>query len=256
MSKHNYFFRFLIKINQFINSLLKRNLNKLNVTNLKKLIVNNKFFLIIFGAIILFFSYLSIPNIFNQNEISAEIKKNLLNELNLEFNFEKKLHYKFFPRPHFITNELSIIFNDNKISEIKKIKIYVSLDNLFSLKKMKVKDIIIENGNFNLTDSLIYVKDGKLILDASSEINISNIDEVYKFLLTPKKYRKKISTININFTYLFDEKIININDIKVDGTFNENLIKNFNQILLKENNLQNKIYFKKLINDAIRSYAG
>ena len=68
----------------------------------------------------------------------------------------------------------------------------------------------------NLTDSLIYVKDGKLILDASSEINISNIDEVYKFLLTPKNLRKKINKININFTYLFDEKIININNIKVD----------------------------------------
>ena len=26
----------------------------------------------------------------------------------------------------------------------------MSLDNLFSLKKMKVKDIVIENGNFNL----------------------------------------------------------------------------------------------------------
>jgi hypothetical protein len=62
--------------------------------------------------------------------------------------------------------------------------------------------------------------------------------------------------MNINFTYLFDEKIININDIKVDGILNENLSKNLNQILLKENNLQNKIYFKKLINDVIRSYVG
>jgi hypothetical protein len=62
--------------------------------------------------------------------------------------------------------------------------------------------------------------------------------------------------MNIKFTYLFDEKIININDIKVDGMLYENLSKSFNQILLKENNLQNKIYFKKLLNDAIRSYAG
>ena len=57
-----------------------------------------------------------------------------------------------------------------------------------------------------MTDSLIYVKDGKLILDASSEINLINLDEVYKFLLTPKNLRKKINKMNINFTYLFDEK--------------------------------------------------
>ena len=89
-----------------------------------------------------------------------------------------------------------------------------------------------------------------------SVVDLINLNEVYKFLLTPKNLRKKINKMNINFTYLFDEKIININDIKVDGTLNENLSKSFNQILLKENNLQNKIYFKKLINDAIRSYVG
>jgi hypothetical protein len=62
--------------------------------------------------------------------------------------------------------------------------------------------------------------------------------------------------MNINFTYLFDEKIVNINDIKIDGKFNKNLSNNFNQILFKDNKLQNKIYFKKLLNDAIRNYAG
>ena len=496
MSRHNNFVKILIKINNFINSLLERNLNKLNATNLKKILINNKIFLTIILAIILFFSYLSIPNIFNQNQISVELKKDLLDNLNLEFNFEKKLNYKFLPRPHFTTNESSIIFNENKISEINELKIYVSLENLFSLKNMKVQEIIIEEGNFNLnknnhgffikllgsnfkdiklqildsnifyrnlendvlfinhitnakytydpnesknilysknnifnlpysiefsnnedekklsskinieslnlklenqfsygeelksglsefnflnlksvaeyktnknyfefklfdqaqkskfsyngilnfrpfhsylegsaielnffhlfsanaiikqllkteilnnknidfklnisankiknfdnftnisleskiqeglidldltkfswkndvnfnlTDSLIYVKDGKLILDASSEINLINLDEVYKFLLTPKNLRKKINKINIGFTYLFDEKVININDIKVDGTSDEKLNNSLNKIYLKDNMLQNKIYFKKFLNNAIKSYAG
>ena len=51
-----------------------------------------------------------------------------------------------------------------------------------------------------------------------------NLDEVYKFLLTPKSLRKKINKMNINFTYLFDEKIININNIKVDDKSDQNLI--------------------------------
>jgi len=496
MNRHNYFVKILININNFINSLLERNLNKLNAANLKKILNSNKIFLTIFLVFILFLSYLSIPIIYNQNQISAELKKNLVEKLNLEFNFKKKLKYKFLPRPHFTTSESSLTFNKKKISEIDKIKIYVSLDSLFSLKNMKVKDVILEeanfnlnknnydffikllknnfkdikfeildsnifyrnlenevlfinnianakyiydinesknilysknnifnlpysielsnnedqkklsskikiegldieienqflygekynigssefnfsnlkstaeykanknyfefklfnraqkskfsyngklnfkpfysnlegsaieinfdhlfytNGiikqllkteilnnrnvnfkldisankvkkfdsfiniflkskiqeglidldetkfswkshvNFNLTDSLIYIKDGKLILDANSQVDLINLDEVYKFLQTPKNLRKKINKININFTYLFDTKVININDIKVDGTLNENLNNNFNQILLKENNLQNKILFKKLLNDAIRSYAG
>ena len=496
MNRHNYFFKILKKINNFINSLLERNLNKLNADNLKKILINNKIFLGIIFVIILFLSYLSIPNIYNQNQILAELKKDLAKKLNLEFNFEKKLDYKFLPRPHFTTNESLLMFNEKKISEINKIKIYVSLDSLFSLKNMKITNIVIEesnfdlnksnyeffikllnnnfkdikfeildsnifyrnlenevlfinnienakytydinesknilysknnifnlpysielsnnqdlkklnskikiesldleienqfsygekfntgllefnfsnsksiteyktnknyfefqlydkaqkskffyngklnfrpfhsnlegstveidfshlfsnNGvikqllkteilnnknidfklnisvnkiknfdnfeniflkskiqeglidldetkfswknyvNFNLIDSLIYTKDGKLILDANSEIDIINSDEVYKFLLTPKNLRKKINKMNINFTYLFDEKTLNINDIKVDGVSNENLLKNLNEIYLKENSLQNKIYLKKYLNDAIKNYAG
>ena len=496
MKKHNYLVKIFIKINNTINSLLERNLNKLNVANLKKILINNKFFLAIVLLVILFFSYLSIPNIFSQNQISVELKKNLLDKLNLEFNFEKKLNYKFLPRPHFTTSESSIIFNENIISKINKLKIYVSLENLFSIKNIKVLDVIIEEGNFNfdknnygffiklldndfedikleildsnlfyrnlenevlfinhitsakyiydlkksknilysknnifnlpysielsnnkdekkinskinveslnfqlenqfsygkdlkiglsefnflnsksvaeykagknyfqfklldkaqnskfsyngqlnfrpfhsylagsameinfsnlfsanaiikqllkteilnnknidfklniyakkvknfdnftniflnskiqeglididqtkfswknnvnfsLSDSLIYVKNGKLILDANSEINLINLNEVYKFLRTPKNLRKKINKININFTYLFEEKTLNINDIKIDGVSDKNLYKSLNKIDLKNNSLQNKIFLKKFLNDAIKSYAG
>ena len=90
MNRHNYFVKILIKINKFINSLLERNLNKLNAANLKKILINNKIFSTILLLVILFLSYLSIPNIYNQNQISEEIKKNLLEKLNLEFNFKKK----------------------------------------------------------------------------------------------------------------------------------------------------------------------
>ena len=65
-----------------------------------------------------------------------------------------------------------------------------------------------------------------------------------------------MNKININFTYLFDEKTLNINDIKVDGINNKNLLNNLNEINLKENSLQNKILLKNLLNNAIKSYAG
>ena len=498
MNRHNFFVKFLNKINSFINSLLVRNLNKLNAANLKKILINNKVFFTIILLVILFFSYLSIPNIFNQSEISVQLKKNLLKKLNLEFNFEKKLNYKFLPRPHFITNESSLIFNENKISEINKLKIYVSLESLFSLKNMKVKSVIIEEANFNLNkniysffiklldnkfqdikleivdsnifyknlendvlfinhidkakyiydpkefknilysknnifnlpysleasinqdekklnskinirslnlqlenqfsyreelksglsefnflnsktksiaeymvgknnfefklfdkaqkskfsyngklnfnpfhsylvgladtidfshlfsanaiikqlleteilnnkniyfklnisankiknfdnftniflnskiqeglidldqtkfswknhanfslaDSLIYVKNGKLVLDANSEIELINLDEIYKFLITPKNLRKKINKINVNFTYIFDKKTLNINDIKVDSKFDIDLPDNLNEINLKESSLQNKVHLKKFLNDVIKNYAG
>jgi hypothetical protein len=112
------------------------------------------------------------------------------------------------------------------------------------------------HANFSLTDSLIYVKNGKLVLDANSEIKLINLDEIYKFLITPKNLRKKINKINVNFTYIFNEKTLNINDIKVDGISNKSLLNNLNEIKLKENSLQNKVYLKKYLNDVIKNYAG
>ncbi len=60
----------------------------------------------------------------------------------------------------------------------------------------------------------------------------------------------------MKFTYIFDEKTLNINDIKVDGIYDKNLLNNLNVIKLKENSLQNKVYLKKFLNDVIKIYAG
>jgi len=227
MNSHNFFVKFLNKINNFINSLLERNLKKLNSDNLKKLLINNKIFLFIVLVIILFFSYLSIPNIFNQSEISAQLKKNLLNELNLEFNFEKKLNYKFLPRPHFITNESSLIFNESKVSKINELKIYVSLENLFSLKNMKVKNVIIEEANFNLNKKNygFFIK----LLD-------SNFKDI------------KLEVINSNIFYRnLENDVLFINKIiKNDYYFD---LKNLKNIAKFKNEIFNIPYLLELSND-------
>ncbi|WP_440910238.1 AsmA family protein [Candidatus Pelagibacter sp.] len=487
---------FYKKFSKFINNQLKTNLNKLNVDNFKTLFFNNKIFLSIVALLILFLFYLSFPNLHNKEEVASEIKKNLKNKLNLEFNFQEDLDYKFLPRPHFITNNSSINFKEDKITEIKKLKVYVSLENLFSLKNIKLNHILLEEANFNLNkknynffydllncnfnnfkfeilksnvfyrnlenevllinnisnakyyfdpqeiknvfyanneifnlpysikifddkiektihtkinieslrlnidnqttykdtnylgfseinlinnkslfeyqlnndlfefkffdtkkesdffykgrfnlkpfysnitgntnklnlsplfssnaiikellkteilnnknidfnlvisgnnieqfddfknvlikskiqeglvdidqskmtwknnidfeflNSLVFVKEGKLVLDSNVKIQINNSDELYKFLLTPKNLRKKISKVNINFTYLFDEKNIKVNNIRIDGKTLQKSEYSFNSILLKENNLQNKIYFKNLLNEVIKNYTG
>ena len=496
MNNPKFIASFFKKFSKFINNLLEKNLNKLNIDNFKNLLINNKIFLSIVALIILFLSYLSFPNIHNKEEVALEIKKNLKNKLNLEFNFQEDLNYQFLPRPHFTTNNSSIRFKEDKITEIKKLKIYISLDNLFSLKTIKLNHVILEDANFNLNknnhrffynlldsnfkdfkfeilnsnvfyrslkkevlfinnisnakyyfdpkeiknilysnneifnlpysikifdnkidkiihseinldslrlqlknqtlyadqnysglselilmnlknfleyeinesffefkyydklqnpefsyegkinlkpfysnivgnsnklnlsplfssnaiikellktkilnnknidfkliiagnkikeledfknvllkskikeglvdidqtkmtwrnhidfeflDSLIYVKEGKLILDSSVIIDINNSNELYKFLLTPKNLRKKIKKVNINFAYLFDEKNIKVKNIRIDGKTFEKYKYNFDNIFLKENNLQNRIYFKNLLNEFIKNYEG
>ena len=69
-------------------------------------------------------------------------------------------------------------------------------------------------------------------------------------------YRNKIQKIDLNFTYNFDQKVAELKDIKIDDKFNQNVNKILNNVILKKDDLQNKIYFKNLLNEAIKSYAG
>ena len=142
MNKHNFFVTFLKKINLSLNSLLKKYLNNLNFNNFSNIGKSNKIFITFVALIILFLSYLLIPNIYDKDEISKQLKNQLLNKFDLTFNFSSNLKYNFFPRPHFIYKGPTILKEQNEISKIEKLKIYVSLNNLFSLDNVKINDLI------------------------------------------------------------------------------------------------------------------
>ena len=150
MSKSKSITKYFININRNINNLLEANLNKLNFKNFLNLSRNSKIILTFVALIILFISYLLLPVFYKQAEVIKELRNELFSKLNLEFNFSSNYNYNFFPKPHFVINELSILKDQNQLSNIKKLKIYISADNLFSLKNIDIKDVIIEEANFNL----------------------------------------------------------------------------------------------------------
>ena len=496
MSKTNSLNKFLKNINYSINNLLEKNLNKLKFKNLIKLARSNKIILTFVALLIISLSYLLVPSFFSKDQVSKELKNKLSKKLNLNFKLSNDLNYNFFPRPHFKIQNANISIEDNNISELEELNIYLSANSLFSVKNIKIKDVIINKANFNLNkknyaffknllgnefsngalkiknsniffktsdndvlfinkilnmkyfydakelrnisyseneifnipyslevfknqkenkifskmkinflklklqneinlnkenkigkteiifnklkslvtyemndeffsfnyydklenpnffykglfnikpfysnvegkteelnlsyflendaivlqllkteifnnkniefkanilsnrisnnlnfinlnfnskikdglidlddtsfewrnfvnfkiaDSLVFVKNGELILDGRLQININEYNEVYKYLLTPKKFRKKIQSINFNFSYNFDQKSTSFSNIKVDGKFDRKLNQVLTGLNLKESNIKNKIYFKNLLNDAIKSYFG
>ena len=178
MSKSNSLIKFLKNVNYSINNLLEKNLNKLKLDNLINLIRSHKIILTFVALSVLFLSYLLVPTFFKEPQISNHLKKEISEKYNLNLNFKKKLNYNFFPRPHFTNNETIIFHNNIAISKIKKIKIYVSADNLFKLKNIEVNDLIIENANFDINKNN-YNFFTKLLnnnfLDKKLEIKKSNI---------------------------------------------------------------------------------
>ena len=181
---------------------------------------------------------INLDYLFGSNAIIAQLlKTEILNNKNIDFKLN-------------ITADT--VYNNSNIKNI--------------FLKSKIQDGLIDTdqtkfewrdfADFELLESLIFVKNGELVLDGKIKIKINDYNKVYKFLLTPRNYRNKIKQIDFNFTYNFDKNIAELNDIKIDNKINQNVNKILNNVVLKKNELRNKIYFKKLLNEAIKSYAG
>ena len=203
MCKHNHFVIFLKRINLSINNQLEKYLNKFNDINLLDITKSNKVLLIFVASIILFLSYLSIPHIYDKLEVRKELENQIFNRFNLNLTLNKDFNYKFYPRPHFIIKESFLLVDGKKISNIKDTRIFVSLSNLFSLKDIIIKDIIVENTNFNLdkNSSSFFLK----ILDNNfleSNFVIKNSNIFFK------NSEKKVMFINKikNMKYYYDAK--------------------------------------------------
>ena len=187
MSKTNFFVKHLKNINNFINNLLEKNLNKLNFKNFSFLLKNNKIILTFVALFVIFISYLLIPTFYNQNDVSKELKNKLQSKFDLNFKFSQNIKYNFFPKPHFIITDSKILNNKKEISKISKLKIFISFDDLFSLKNIEVKDLILENANFHLnTKNYNFFiklldenfKNGNLIIKNSNVFFRNSMDEV------------------------------------------------------------------------------
>ena len=222
MSKQNNYIKFLKKIYLSINSLLEKNLNKLNFKNLSNIAITNKVFITFLILSIIFFSYILIPHTYNKDDIRKELENQLLDKFSLNFVFSKNLNYKFFPRPHFILKNSAIIENQSKLSDINKLKIFVSLNNLFSLEDITIKDVILENTNFNLNKKhynfFINLLDnnfsaGNFIIKNSNIFYRNNEQDVLflnkikkmKYYYDPKELRNIVSSTNkiFNIPYSF-----------------------------------------------------
>ena len=237
MSKKNFFVKYLKNITSFINNLLEKNLNKLNLRNFSFLIKNNRVIITFVALFVVFITYLLLPNLYNQNDISKALKNKLQEKFDLNFKFSQKIKYNFLPRPHFTTTDSIIYKNQKEISKIGKLKIFVSLDNLFSFKNIGAKKLIFEKANFNLNaknynfflDLLnTNLKDGDLIIKDSNIFFKNHENEVLFInkILKKRYYYEKKELKNIFYS---ENEIFNI-PFEIETFLNEDKSKIFSEI--------------------------
>ena len=136
---------------------------------------NNQFHLIfiifsIFFSIILF---LSAPTLFDYKKMHQKIQKEIESEFNININKITKINYGFMPSPHLVVEkaELKIEKDLPKIADLKNVKLFISLFDLYNYKNITIKKIELnkenlyfDNLNFKKLINHFYEKKNKPIL--------------------------------------------------------------------------------------------
>ena len=202
------------------------------------------FFIIFFGTAIFF----SIPSFYDYKKYNQQIEKTINNEFKFKIHNLKDISFRFIPSPHLLIKKSDFKINDNEsdlISELKNIKVFISITDLYKKDQFKIKRIEISKANFylnnislkNLTQNLkkdivnhLIIKKSKFFFknDDDEIILISTIKNLdYKIDFTNDKKIFKVNgnifDTNYEFKYLLDYKNPNIQKINLEFK-NPNLI--------------------------------
>ncbi len=219
----------MINKNRKINYVLKENYLNFNSIN-DELFgeINIKPF---FLSIDLKYYLIDLKKIFKDNSILINIlkseilnNKNLNGEINIKadklkgFNFIDKIQSKI------LLEEGDIIIND-------------------------LKTIFKESVIITLNDTQLIVDDNNLKFSGFADLDFINVKKFFEHYQINIKDRKYIKKIKLGFLFHFDNKFVEIDNLKVDGISNkklESFLKNFNS---KKENIFNKIIIRNSIKD-------
>jgi hypothetical protein len=181
---------------------------------------------------------LSSKNLFNDNSIFIDlINSEIFNNKNLSGSF------------HLNVNDIT------NINELKKLKLKISIEDgeiRFSDSSIMWKDDLMISFN----ESVLNVNDDGINFLGTIILNFLDINNFYSSFQIPKKNRKKIEKIQLDFIYNFNDKGMRFDNPRINGSQNsdlEELLNNFNS---KSSRIFNKVKFKNFVNSFFSTYAG
>ena len=159
----------------------------------------------------LYLFYLSIPTLYNKDALQKDITNKLMKEFKINFSLSSNIKYLILPAPHVLVENVKIFDNNLKdpkeLSQIKKLKIYISQKNLFDQNDLKITKILVEDANFLVQNKSYEFFDDYLKNQFSKKkVTIKNSNFFFK-----DKNNKTISIFPIKKINLFydEEKLVN-----------------------------------------------
>ena len=185
--------------------------------------IDKKIFLSIVLIIVLVISYFLAPVFYNKENLRTELENQAYKKYNLKVKLDQPIKYRLFPKPHFFSQNIKLIYNDNDIAKTETLKIFISIRNLFTFKSLDIKNLIFNKTNFNINSkNFIFFKSllipqnknydvefigGKFFyIDKNDDvIFVSNIKKLKYFFFSEKFLNKIESKINVfNIPINFD----------------------------------------------------
>ena len=167
----------------------------------------------------------------------------IVNILNSEILNNKNLNGKI---NFIIENIEGINFLDQVVFDIVFEEGDIFINNL----KTIFKDSVI----INFDDVQLIINNNKLTF--AGYINLDFIDpmELYAHFQLNRADRKNIKKIKFGFLFNFDDKFVEIDNLKVDGKTNQNLEKFLNNFNSRKENIFNKIVLRNSIKNFFKNF--
>ena len=193
------------KIINFFNKI--SSFNKFKSSKLIKISRFNKILIFLIALLFIYLFYLSVPALYNKESLQKDITEKLSNDFNVNISLSSDIKYLILPAPHILIQDVKI-FDDNKknpkeLSQIKKLKVFISQKSLFNQKNLRINKFLIKDANFLIQKSdFEYLNNFINKKFSKKKINIKNSNIFFK-----DKKNETISIFNIhNLQLFYDEK--------------------------------------------------
>ena len=168
--------------------------------------------------IILILTYFLIPAYYNKNEVKILLQNQIFDEYDIKVKFDGEIKYNLFPKPHFSTKNLLITHDEDDIVKSNHTKIYVSAKKFFSLKKLKIKDLVLKKAEFSTSSSNINFflnvlnskKNQNKVIIKNSNLFYKDKNKDVIFLLKIKKLYFLYDKKNLEHKMFLNSEIFNI----------------------------------------------
>ena len=228
--------RQFLLLTESIQSYFKKiNTIKFNLRN-KKFYELNKIVGIFGILVILTLSFFLIPTLYNKDSVKDEIKYQILKKYKIKIKFNEGIKYSLFPKPHFVSNNISIQFKEKNIAEVEKFQSFISVKNFFSTNKINIKDLIFNKADFSIyKNDLLFFKNFLETKPNTNKIMIQDSKIFFKNKYDEIQFINKIK----NSKFFYDSK--NLENVL---TSNNEIFNIPYKLTLKNDEFNKQVFFK------------